>query len=127
MALVSGVNIPDNKRVEISLTRIYGIGSYQAKDIVEKAGLLGNPRVSELSDGDLSRIREIIDREKRVEGDLKREVNMNVRRLIEIGSYRGLRHRRSLPVRGQRTRTNARTKRGMRRTVAGRRHTVAKK
>ena len=127
MALVSGVNIPDNKRVEISLTRIFGIGSYQAKDIVEKAGLLGNPRVSELSDGDLSRIREIIDREKRVEGDLKREVNMNVRRLIEIGSYRGLRHRRSLPVRGQRTRTNARTKRGMRRTVAGRRHTVAKK
>lgn len=127
MALVSGVNIPDNKRVEISLTRIYGIGSYQAKDIVEKAGLLGNPRVSELSDGDLSRIREIIDREKRVEGDLKREVNMNVRRLIEIGSYRGLRHRRNLPVRGQRTRTNARTKRGMRRTVAGRRHTVAKK
>ncbi len=127
MALVSGVNIPDNKRVEISLTRIYGIGSYQAKDIAEKAGLLGNPRVSELSDGDLSRIREIIDREKRVEGDLKREVNMNVRRLIEIGSYRGLRHRRSLRVRGQRTRTNARTKRGMRRTVAGRRHTVAKK
>ena len=127
MALVSGVNIPDNKRVEISLTRIYGIGSYQAKDIAEKAGLLGNPRVSELSDGDLSRIREIIDREKRVEGDLKRQVNMNVRRLIEIGSYRGLRHRRSLPVRGQRTRTNARTKRGMRRTVAGRRHTVAKK
>ena len=127
MALVSGVNIPDNKRVEISLTRIYGIGSYQAKDIAEKAGLLGNPRVSELSDGDLSRIREIIDREKQVEGDLKREVNMNVRRLIEIGSYRGLRHRRSLPVRGQRTRTNARTKRGMRRTVAGRRHTVAKK
>ena len=127
MALVSGVNIPDNKRVEISLTRIYGIGSYQAKDIAEKAGLLGNPRVSELSDGDLSRIREIIDREKRLEGDLKREVNMNVRRLIQIGSYRGLRHRRSLPVRGQRTRTNARTKRGMRRTVAGRRHTVAKK
>ena len=127
MALVSGVNIPDNKRVEISLTRIYGIGSSQAKDIVDKAGLLGNPRVSELSDGDLTRIREIIDREKRVEGDLKREVNMNVRRLIEIGSYRGLRHRRSLPVRGQRTRTNARTKRGMRRTVAGRRHTVTKK
>ncbi len=127
MALVSGVNIPDNKRVEISLTRIYGIRSYQAKDIVEKAGLLGNPRVSELSDGDLTRIREIIDREKRVEGDLKREVNMNVRRLIEIGSYRGLRHRRSLPVRGQRTRTNARTKRGTRRTVAGRRHSVTRK
>ena len=124
---VAGVNIPDNKRVEISLTRIFGIGSYQAKDIVDKAGLLGNPRVSELSDGDLTRIREIIDREKRVEGDLKREVNMNVRRLIEIGSYRGLRHRRSLPVRGQRTRTNARTKRGMRRTVAGRRHSVTRK
>ena len=127
MALVSGVNIPDNKRVEISLTRIYGIGSYQAKDIAEKAGLLGNPRVSELSGGDLSRIREIIDREKRVEGDLKREVNMNVRRLIEIGSYRGLRHRRGLPVRGQRTHTNARTRKAPKRgTVAGKRKAAKK-
>ena len=126
MAVVAGVNIPDNKRVEISLRAIYGIGSYQAKDIVEKAGLEGNPRVSELTETDLSRIREVVDREKRIEGDLRREVNMNIRRLIDISSYRGSRHRRGLPVRGQRTRTNARAKRGHRRAVAGRRHTVTR-
>lgn len=120
MAIVSGVNIPDNKRVEISLRSIYGIGSYQAKDIVDKAGILGNPRVRELDEGDLTRIREIVDREKIVEGDLRREVDMNIRRLIDVGTYRGLRHRRGLPSRGQRTRTNARTKRGRRQTVAGR-------
>ena len=120
MAIVSGVNIPDNKRVEISLRSIYGIGPYQAKDIVDKAGIVGNPRVRELDEGDLTRIREIVDREKIVEGDLRREVDMNIRRLIDIGTYRGLRHRRGLPSRGQRTRTNARTKRGRRQTVAGR-------
>ena len=120
MAIVSGVNIPDNKRVEISLRSIYGIGPYQARDIVEKAGIIGNPRVRELDEGDLSRIREIVDREKMVEGDLRREVDMNVRRLMDVGTYRGLRHRRGLPSRGQRTRTNARTKRGRRQTVAGR-------
>lgn len=120
MAIVSGVNIPDNKRVEISLRSIYGIGPYQAKDIVDKAGIVGNPRVRELDEGDLTRIREIVDREKIVEGDLRREVDMNIRRLIDVGTYRGLRHRRGLPSRGQRTRTNARTKRGRRQTVAGR-------
>lgn len=120
MAIVSGVNIPDNKRVEISLRSIYGIGPYQAKDIVDKAGIVGNPRVRELDEGDLTRIREIVDREKIVEGDLRREVDMNIRRLMDIGTYRGLRHRRGLPSRGQRTRTNARTKRGRRQTVAGR-------
>ena len=120
MAIVSGVNIPDNKRVEISLRSIYGIGPYQAKDIVEKAGIVGNPRVRELDEGDLTRIREIVDREKIVEGDLRREVDMNIRRLMDVGTYRGLRHRRGLPSRGQRTRTNARTKRGRRQTVAGR-------
>ncbi len=120
MAIVSGVNIPDNKRVEISLRSIYGIGPYQAKDIVEKAGIIGNPRVRELDEGDLTRIREIVDREKMVEGDLRREVDMNIRRLMDVGTYRGLRHRRGLPSRGQRTRTNARTKRGRRQTVAGR-------
>ena len=126
MAIISGVNIPDNKRVEISLRSIYGIGPYQAHDVCDRAGIDGNPRVRELSDADLDRLREIIDREKSVEGDLRREMNMNIRRLIDIGSYRGMRHRRGLPVRGQRTRTNARTKRGHRRAVAGRRHTVTR-
>ena len=126
MAIVSGVNIPDNKRVEISLRSIYGIGSHQAHDVCDRAGIVGNPRVRDLSDADLDRLREIIDREKSVEGDLRREMNMNIRRLIDIGSYRGMRHRRGLPVRGQRTRTNARTKRGHRRAVAGRRHTVTR-
>ncbi|MCI0440491.1 MAG: 30S ribosomal protein S13 [Chloroflexi bacterium] len=127
MAIVSGVNIPDNKRVEISLRRIYGIGPWQARDVAQKAGVEDNPRVRDLTDEQLNRIREVIDRDKVVEGDLRREVNMNIRRLIDIGCYRGLRHRRGLPVRGQRTRTNARTKRGKRRAVAGRGRTVAKK
>ena len=127
MAFVAGVNIADNKRVEVSLQGVYGIGSTQAKDIIEKAGVEGNPHVKDLSEMELTRIREIIDREKRVEGDLRREVNTNIRRLIDIGSYRGLRHRRGLPVRGQRTKTNARAKRGRRMTVAGRRHSVARK
>lgn len=126
MAIISGVNIPDNKRVEISLRTIYGIGPHQAHDVCDRAGIDGNPRVRDLSDADLDRLREIIDREKSVEGDLRREMNMNIRRLIDIGSYRGMRHRRGLPVRGQRTRTNARTKRGHRRAVAGRRHTVTR-
>ena len=127
MAIVAGVNIPDNKRVEISLRHIFGIGAYQARDVAQKAGLQENPRVKDLTEAELSRIREIVDREKRVEGDLRREVNMNIRRLLDIGSYRGLRHRRGLPVRGQRTRTNGRSKRGHRRPVAGRRHTVTRK
>jgi small subunit ribosomal protein S13 len=127
MAIISGVNIPDNKRVEISLTGIYGIGPAQAKDICFKANIEGNPKVNELTETDLSRIREIIDREKRVEGDLRREVNTNIRRLIDIGTYRGLRHRRGLPARGQRTRTNSRQKRGRRMTVAGRGRTVRTK
>ncbi len=120
MALVAGVNIPDDKRVEYSLTRIYGIGPYQAKEILERAGVTDNPRVRDLGDSALVRIREIIEREKTVEGDLRREVNLNIRRLIDIGSYKGQRHRRGLPSRGQRTRTNARAKRGPRRPVAGR-------
>ena len=126
MAIVSGVNIPDNKRVEISLQHVYGIGLYQAKDVVDKAGVTGNPRVRELTEMDLTRIREVVDREKRVEGDLRREINLNIRRLIDIGSYRGSRHRRGLPVRGQRTKTNARAKRGRRVPVAGRRHMTTK-
>lgn len=127
MAIIAGVNIPDNKRVETSLTRIYGIGPAQAKDVVEKANIQENPRVNDLTEAELARIREVLDREKTIEGDLRREQNMNIRRLIDIGSYRGLRHRRGLPVRGQRTRTNARARRGRRVPVAGRRHTVTRK
>ena len=123
MAIVSGVNIPDNKRVETALTSVYGIGSFQAKSILEKTGIFDNPRVRDMEDSDLNRIREIIDRENLVEGDLRREVNQNIRRLIDIGSYRGTRHRRSLPARGKMTKTNARSKRGRRIAVA-RRHTT---
>ena len=117
MAIVSSVNIPDNKRVEISLQHVYGIGPYQAKDVVDKAGVTGNPRVRELTEMDLTRIREVVDREKRVEGDLRRDITTNIKRLIEINCYRGVRHRRGLPVRGQRTKTNARTRKGPKRTV----------
>jgi len=127
MAIVSGVNIPDNKRVEIALRSIFGIGPTQAKDVVETAGIIDNPRVRDLSESDLTRIREIIDRQKVVEGDLRREVNGNIRRLIDIGAYRGLRHRRGLPARGQRTKTNSRTKRGRRVAVAGRGRAVTRK
>lgn len=121
MARVAGIDIPDRSRLDYSLRRIYGIGPAVALDVVTKAGVEGNPRVRDLSEEELVRIREVIDRDHQVEGDLRREVNGNIRRLIDIGSYRGLRHRRGLPVRGQRTRTNARTKRGARKTVAGRR------
>ncbi|MFP6594183.1 MAG: 30S ribosomal protein S13 [Dehalococcoidia bacterium] len=119
MALVAGVNIPDNKRVEISIQTVYGVGPSVAKRVVEEAALPGNPRVRELSEEELNRLRGALDRSGAIiEGDLRREVQMNVRRLIDIGSYRGLRHRRGLPARGQRTKTNARTKRGRRRAIA---------
>ncbi len=121
MARVAGIDIQDGQRLDYSLRRIYGIGPVISKNLVIKAGVEGNPRVRDLSEEDLTRIREVIDKEYKVEGDLRREVNDNIRRLIDIGSYRGLRHRRGLPVRGQRTKTNARTKRGSRKTVAGRR------
>ena len=125
MAIVSGVNIPDNKRVETALTAIYGIGPFQAKDILEKSGIFDNPRVNDLGDDQLNKIREIIDSDKLVEGDLRREVNQNIRRLIDIGCYRGGRHRRALPVRGQRTKTNARAKRG-RRMAVSRKHSTTR-
>jgi small subunit ribosomal protein S13 len=119
MALVAGVNIPDNKRVDISIQAVYGVGPSVAKRVVEEAALPGNPRVRELSEEELNRLRGALDRSGAIiEGDLRREVQMNVRRLIDIGSYRGLRHRRGLPARGQRTKTNARTKRGRRRAIA---------
>ena len=126
MARIAGVDVPDNKRVEIALRTIYGIGPTRARHITDQASVSGNPRINELGDAELTRIREIIDRNYMVEGDLRREVNDNIRRLIDIGSYRGIRHRRGLPVHGQRTRTNARTKRGNRKTVAGRRRILRK-
>ena len=127
MALISGVNIPDSKRVEISLTSIFGIGSTLAKQAASAAGLEENPRVKDLSEAQLSRLREIVEREYRVEGDLKREIQTNIRRKIEVRSYQGLRHTRGLPVRGQRTSTNARGRNGNKRTVAGKRKAPSKK
>lgn len=120
MARIAGVDIPKDKRVEISLQYIYGIGPASSRRILSSSGVNPDTRVKDLSEQEVSRIREVIDKEYKVEGGLRKEVNLNIKRLIEIGSYRGLRHRRGLPVRGQRTRTNARTKRGLRKTVAGR-------
>jgi small subunit ribosomal protein S13 len=127
MARVAGVDIPDQKRVEIALTRVYGIGRTRARQLTERAGLEGNPRVQDLNEGQLNLLRTLIDGDYMVEGDLRREVNDNIRRLIDIGTYRGLRHRRGLPLRGQRTRTNARTRRGSRRAVVGKRRVASKK
>ena len=127
MVRVAGVDIPDEKRVEVALTRVYGVGPASALKIIDQAGIIGNPRMKDMDDADLNRIREIVDKGFKVEGDLRREVNMNIRRLMDIGSYRGLRHRHGLPAHGQRTKTNARTKKGVRKTVAGRRRTVGKK
>lgn len=120
MARIAGVDIPANKRVEVSLRYIYGIGPTVSRRILEKTGVDPDARVKDLSDEDLNRIREVVDSDYKVEGDLRREVTFNIKRLVEIGSYRGLRHRRNLPVHGQRTKTNARTKRGPKKTVAGR-------
>ena len=125
MAIIAGVNIPDAKRVEPALTSIYGIGRAMALDVVDQAGIIDNPRVRDLSDEDLNRVREIIDKGRMVEGDLRREVNQNIRRLIDIGCYRGTRHRRGLPTRGQRTKTNARAKRG-RKMAVSRKHSTTR-
>ncbi len=127
MARISGVDLPRDKRVEIGLTYIYGIGRTRSNEVLAASGINPDTRVKDLTESEISRIREFIDREYKVEGDLRREVAMNIKRLTEIGSYRGQRHRRNLPVRGQRTRTNARTKRGPRKTVPGRRRARAKK
>ena len=130
MVRIGGVDVPDRKRAHVALRRIYGIGPTLASEILVKAALdpEAPPRMNELSEAQVDRIREIVDRDYNTEGDLRREVNQNIRRLIEIGSYRGLRHRRGLPVHGQRTRTNARSRKGPRRTVAGRgRRTGGKK
>lgn len=119
MARIAGVNIPTQKRVLIALTYIYGIGRVMSKEIIEKANIDEARRVSDLSDQEVLKIREIIDRDYKVEGDLRREVSMNIKRLTDLGCYRGLRHRRGLPVRGQRTHTNARTRKGKAVPIAG--------
>lgn len=119
MARIAGVNIPTNKRVEVALTYIYGIGTTHAKEITEALSIADATRVNELSDADVLKIREYIDANYMVEGDLRRERQMNVKRLMDLGCYRGLRHRRGLPVRGQRTHTNARTRKGPAKAIAG--------
>jgi small subunit ribosomal protein S13 len=121
VARIAGVDLPRDKRVEIALTYIYGVGLSTSKEILSKTGLNPDIRVRELSETDVARLREVLEREYRVEGDLRRQIAMNIRRLSEIGCYRGIRHRRGLPVRGQRTRTNARMRKGPRRTVGVRR------
>ena len=123
MARISGVNIPDNKRVEVALTYIFGVGRARAHHICTQLGLPGERRVNQLTDAELIQIREVIERTFSVEGDLRREVAMTIKRLLDLGCYRGLRHRRGLPVRGQRTHTNARTRKGPARPIDGRRKT----
>ena len=120
MARIAGVDLPRNKRVEIGLTYIFGIGRSVSNEILVQADINPDTRVRDLAENEIARLREIISRNYRVEGDLRREVSMNIKRLIEIGCYRGLRHRRGLPVHGQRTKTNARTRKGPKKTVAGR-------
>ncbi|UCC54851.1 MAG: 30S ribosomal protein S13 [Anaerolineaceae bacterium] len=120
MARISGVDIPRNKRVEVSLTYIYGIGISSSRSILAEADVSPDTRVRDLAESEVMRLRQVIDKNYMVEGDLRREVAMNIKRLTEIGCYRGLRHRRHLPVHGQRTKTNARTRKGPKKTVAGR-------
>ncbi|MEM5517029.1 30S ribosomal protein S13 [Henriciella sp. AS95] len=119
MARIAGVNIPTNKRVEIALRYIHGIGPAKAREITEKIGIEGHRRVADLTDAEVIQIRESIDSDYMVEGDLRREVSMNIKRLMDLGCYRGLRHRKRLPVRGQRTHTNARTRKGPAKPIAG--------
>lgn len=119
MARIAGVDLPKNKRMEIALTYIYGIGRSRAKQILAKAGVSESTKTDELADMEINAIRNVIDHEHKVEGDLRREVSMSIKRLMDLGTYRGLRHRKGLPVRGQRTHTNGRTRKGPRRSIAG--------
>jgi small subunit ribosomal protein S13 len=119
LARIAGVDLPRNKRIEVALTYIYGIGRTMSKDILNKASIDFNARSDDLTEAELAKIREIVDREHAVEGDLRREVSMNIKRLMDLGCYRGLRHRKGLPVNGQKTKTNARTRKGPKKTVAG--------
>ena len=118
MARIAGVDIPNNKRVEIALTYIYGIGRKSSNDILAKTGINPDTRVKDLTEDDVAKLREVIEHEYTVEGDLRREVALNIKRLVEIDAYRGVRHRKGLPVRGQRTKTNARTRKGPAKTIA---------
>ena len=124
MARIAGVNLPTIKRVVIALQYIHGIGQQKAKEIMEKVNLPAERRVSQLTDAEVLQIREMIDRDYMVEGDLRREVSLNIKRLMDLGCYRGLRHRKGLPVRGQRTHTNARTRKGPAKTIAGKKKTA---
>ena len=119
MARIAGVDLPKNKRMEIALTYIYGIGRSRSRDILEKAGVSLDKKTDNVADSEITAIRNVIDKEHKVEGDLRRDVSMSVKRLMDLGAYRGLRHRKGLPVRGQRTSTNARTRKGPRRSIAG--------
>ena len=119
MARIAGIDLPRNKRIEVALTYIYGIGRSVSQELLAKAGVDPNTRSDNLTEAEVAKIREIIDREHKVEGDLRREISTNIKRLMDLGCYRGLRHRRGLPVRGQKTKTNARTRKGPRKTVAG--------
>ena len=127
MARIAGIDLPKQKRAEIGLTYIYGIGRTSAQKILSKAGIDANRRIGELNDDEVAKIRSIITSEFKVEGAMRSETQMNIKRLMDINSYRGLRHRKGLPVRGQRTRTNSRTRKGKRKTVAGKKKTLAKK
>ena len=126
MARIAGVDLPRDKRVEIGLTYIYGIGLTTSQEILNQMGINMNTRIKDLSEAEVNQLREFIDQNYVVEGDLRREIGLNIKRLQEIGCYRGLRHRRNLPAHGQRTRTNARTRRGVRRTVAGKKRAARK-
>ena len=119
MARIAGIDLPRNKRIEVALTYIYGVGRSASREILSKAGVDYNTRSDNLTEDEVAKIRKVIDSDCKVEGDLRREVTMNVKRLMDLGCYRGLRHRRGLPVRGQKTKTNARTRKGPRKTVAG--------
>lgn len=126
MARIAGVDLPREKRVEIGLTYIYGIGRTSSERILRRSGVDPDTRVHDLTDADVNKLRQVIEKDYKVEGSLRQEVNMNIKRLMDIGCYRGLRHRRGLPVRGQRTHTNARTKKGPRKAIAGKKKTTAK-
>jgi small subunit ribosomal protein S13 len=119
LARIAGIDLPRNKRIEVALTYIFGIGTSSSREILQKAGVSSDVRSDDLNESDVAKIREIIEHEYKVEGDLRRDVSTNIKRLMDLGCYRGLRHRRGLPVRGQKTKTNARTRKGPRRTVAG--------
>lgn len=127
MARIAGVDLPNNKRVEVALTYIYGIGPFRAREILSKTKVNADTRVNKLTDDDVTKLRNVIENEHQVEGSLRSQIQMNIKRLIDIGSYRGLRHRRGLPVRGQRTKTNARTRKGPRRTIGGMKKKETKK